>query len=77
LVLSRYRDKTNNASEQAIRGPKRHQNSSGYWQTTLTLSAYCRIRSYLVSARNHGIRAVDAIHTALAGSPWLPIPAIA
>jgi hypothetical protein len=68
---------TNNASEQAIRGPKRHQNSSGYWQTTITLSAYCRIRSYLVSARNHGIRAIDAIHTALAGKPWLPTPAIA
>jgi hypothetical protein len=68
---------TNNASEQAIRGPKRHQNSSGYWQTTITLSAYCRIRSYLVSAANHGIRAIDAIHTALAGRPWLPTPATA
>jgi hypothetical protein len=68
---------TNNASEQAIRGPKRHQNSSGYWQTTITLSAYCRIRSYLVSAANHGIRAIDAIHAALAGNPWLPTPATA
>lgn len=68
---------TNNASEQAIRGPKRHQNSSGYWQTTITLSMYCRVRSYLVSARNHGIRAIDAIHTALAGRPWLPNPATA
>jgi hypothetical protein len=68
---------TNNASEQAIRGPKRHQNSSGYCQTTNTLSRYCRIRSYLVSARNHGIRAIDAIHAALAGQPWLPTPATA
>jgi hypothetical protein len=68
---------TNNACEQAIRGPKRHQNSSGYWQTTLTLSKYCRVRSYLVSARNHGLRAIDAIHNALAGGPWLPTPATA
>lgn len=68
---------TNNASEQAIRGPKRHQNSSGYWQTTLTLAAYCRVRSYLVSARNHGVRAIEAIHAALAGRPWLPAPATA
>ena len=68
---------TNNACEQAIRGPKRHQNSSGYWQTTLTLSKYCRVRSYLVSARNHGLRAIDAIHNALAGRPWLPTPATA
>jgi hypothetical protein len=68
---------TNNACEQSIRGPKRHQNSSGYWQTTLTLAAYCRIRSYLVSARNHGLHAIDAIHAALSGQPWLPNPTIA
>jgi hypothetical protein len=68
---------TNNASEQAIRGPKRHQKISGYWQTTITLSKYCRVRSYLVSARNHGLRAIDAIHDALSGRPWLPTPATA
>lgn len=66
---------TNNAAEQAIRGPKRHQKISGYWQSTLTLARYCRLRSYLVSARNHGLAAIDAIHTALAGAPWLPTPA--
>jgi hypothetical protein len=66
---------TNNASEQAIRGPKRHQKISGYWQSTLTLARYCRVRSYLVSAANHGLRAIDAIHAALAGRPWLPTPA--
>jgi hypothetical protein len=63
---------TNNASERALKGPKLHQKVSGYWQTTLTLSRYCRVRSYLVSARNHGLNAIDAIHTALAGKPWLP-----
>jgi hypothetical protein len=70
-------NKTNNASEQAIRGPKRHQKISGYWQSTLTLTRYCRVRSYLVSARNHGLRTIDAIHAALAGRPWLPTPATA
>jgi transposase len=65
---------TNNASEQALRGPKRHQAVSGYWHTRATLAAYCRVRSYLVSARGHGIRAIDAIHAALAGQPWLPVP---
>jgi transposase len=68
---------TNNAAEQAIRGPKRHQKISGYWQSTHTLTRYCRLRSYLVSARNHGLAAIDAIHTALAGTPWLPTPATA
>lgn len=65
---------TNNASEQAIRGPKRHQAVSGYWHTTSTLAAYLRVRSYMVSAAGHGIRAIDAIHDAIAGTPWLPAP---
>jgi transposase len=60
---------TNNASEQALKGPKRHQAVSGYWHTLTTLAQYCRVRSYLVSARNNGIH---AIYTALNGKPWLP-----
>jgi hypothetical protein len=38
------------------------------------------VRCYLVSARDHGICAIDAfdaIHAALVGKPWLPVPAIA
>jgi hypothetical protein len=63
---------TNNASEQALKSPKLHQKVSGYWHTTLTLARFCRVRSYLVTARNHGIRAIHAIHTrrpALAANP--------
>ncbi len=56
-------------------GPKRHQAVSGYWHTLTTLDSYCRVRSYLVSARNHDVLAIDAIHTALTGNPWLPTPA--
>ncbi|MCA1694008.1 MAG: IS66 family transposase [Actinobacteria bacterium] len=63
---------TNNASEQALKGPTRHQAVSGYWHTLTTLADYCRGRSYLISARNHGIRPIDAIHKALTGNPWLP-----
>jgi hypothetical protein len=65
---------TNNAAEQAIRLPKRHQAVSGYWHTPTTLAAYLRVRSYLDSARDHAIRAIDAIRMALAGEPWLPVP---
>jgi transposase len=68
---------TNNASEQALKGPKRHQAVSGYWHTLTTLADYCRSRSYLVSARNHGVRSIDAIHNALTGNPWLPTIAMA
>lgn len=63
---------TNNASEQALKDPKRHQAVSGYWHTLTTLADYCRVRSYLVSSRNHGVRSIDAIHNALTGNPWLP-----
>lgn len=63
---------TNNASEQALKSPKLHQKVSGYWHTTLTLARFCRVRSYLVSARNFGLTAIEAITTAIAGRPWLP-----
>ncbi|MGH3802140.1 MAG: IS66 family transposase [Pseudonocardiaceae bacterium] len=63
---------TNNASEQALKGPTRHQAVSGYWHTLTTLADYCRGRSYLVSARNHGVHPIDAIHAALTGNPWHP-----
>jgi hypothetical protein len=32
------------------------------------------VRSYLTSACNHGHRAIDAIHNALTGNPWMPPP---
>lgn len=65
---------TNNASEQALKGPKRHQAVSGYWHTMATLSRDCRVRSYLATTKGHGIRAIDAIHAVLAGRTWLPTP---
>ena len=69
---------TSNSAERAVKGPKRHQAVSGYWHTQRTLARWCRIRSYLDSARNHGLRALDAIHAALQGKPWLPpLPALA
>jgi hypothetical protein len=68
---------TNNASEQALKSPKRHQAVSGYWHTLTTLADYCRARSYLTSARGHGVRSIDAIHNALTGNPWLPTIATA
>jgi transposase len=66
---------TNNCSEQTVKAAKRHQAVSGYWHTQRTLARWCRIRSYLDSAANHGLTALDAITRALAGDPWLPVPA--
>ena len=66
---------TNNCSEQAVKAAKRHQAVSGYWHTPRTLARWCRIRSYLDSAANHGLTALDAVTRALNGNPWLPAPA--
>jgi hypothetical protein len=63
---------TNNISEQGVKAAKRHQAVSGYWHTQETLARWCRIRSYLDSAAAHGRTALDAITTALSGTPWLP-----
>ncbi len=63
---------TNNVSEQGAKAAKRHQAVSGYWHTQATLARWCRIRSYLDSAVAHGLTALDAVSSALAGKPWLP-----
>jgi transposase len=63
---------TNNGSEHAIRGYKIAAKISGCWRTLATLQRHCRIRSYLVSARNHARRPLDAIRDALTGNPWIP-----
>jgi transposase len=63
---------TNNGSEAAIRGFKLAEKVSGCWRTLATLRRHCRIRSYLVSARNHGRRPLDAIRDALNGTTWMP-----
>ncbi len=68
---------TSNSAERAVKGPKRHQAVSGYWHTQATLGRWCRIRSYLDSAANHGVTALDAITSALAGKPWLPATQLA
>ena len=63
---------TNNGSEAAIRGFKLAEKVSGCWRTLATLRRHCRIRSYLVSARNHDRRPLDAIRDALTGTAWMP-----
>ena len=63
---------TNNVSERGAKAAKRHQAVSGYWHSLATLARWCRLRSYLDSAAAHGITALDAIASAIAGKPWLP-----
>ena len=50
--------------------------AAAYWHTQATLARWCRIRSYLDSAAAHALTALEAVTAALAGKPWLPLPAI-
>jgi transposase len=63
---------TNNGSEHAVRGVKLFVKVKGCWRTLATLQRHCRIRSYLTTTTNHGIRTIDAIRDALNGNCWLP-----
>jgi hypothetical protein len=60
---------TTNPAEQALKSPKLHQKVSGYWHTLVTLARFCTVRSYLTSAVNHGLTAIEH---ALTGNPWMP-----
>lgn len=50
---------TNNTSEKMHKSPKTHQKESRYWHTPATLTRFRHACTYLVSARNHGVRAID------------------
>ena len=63
---------TNNGSEHAVRGVKLFVKVKGCWRTLATLQRHCRIRSYLTTTANHGIRTIDAIRDALTGTCWVP-----
>jgi len=63
---------TNNASEQSLRGVKVALKISGCWRTLTTLRRHCRARSYLTTARSHGVAPLTAIRDALAGNLWMP-----
>ena len=63
---------TSNSAERASKDPNGTRPSPGTGTPRARLPRWCRIRSYLESAAGHGLTAVDAISTALAGKPWLP-----
>ena len=62
----------NNLAEQDIRMQKLRQKISGCFRGTDGASTFCRIISYLSTARKNGIDAMAAIANALAGQPSIP-----
>jgi transposase len=63
---------TSNPAEQPQRMVKLQMKIGGCWRSVRTAARYCLIRSYLGTARNHGIHPLDALRDAMAGDPWMP-----
>ena len=67
---------TNNGSEQDIRPLKIRMKISGCLRTTAGAQQFCRLRSYLSTARKQGQSAHAVLRALHEGNPWLPaVPA--
>jgi transposase len=61
---------TNNPAEQAIRMAKLQAKISGSWRSRRGLAAFCHIRSYIATAKAHGVEVFTALRNAFLGDPW-------
>jgi transposase len=62
----------NNAAEREIRMIKLRQKVSGCLRTLAGAEQFCAIRSYLATARKHGVHFFHALVQLAEGQPWLP-----
>ena len=62
---------TNNAAERTIRNLKSKSKVAGNFRSDDDARWYLKIRSYMDSARKHGINAFEAVKLAFAGTPAL------
>jgi transposase len=63
---------TNNTGERALRPVKTQVKISGCHQSEQGAAAWLAVRSYLDSARKHGISVFDAIRRAFTANLWMP-----
>lgn len=63
---------TNNQAEQDIRMIKVRQKISGCFRTMNGAISFARIRSYLSTARKHGIDILSSVTDAISGRPFIP-----
>jgi len=58
---------TNNQSENDIRMTKVQQKISGCFRSQKGAAIFCRIRSYILTCRKHGMKASEAMHLLFSG----------
>ena len=63
----------NNLAERDIRMMKVQQKISGTFRSEDGAHAFCRIRSYIYTARKNALGAMDAIARVFDGNPFVPI----
>ncbi len=62
----------NNLAERDIRMTKVQQKISGMFRTEDGAKAFCRIRSYISTARKNAVGAMDALTRLFSGNPFVP-----
>jgi len=62
----------NNQAERDIRMMKLQQKISGMFRTENGAKAFCRIRSYISTARKNAVGAMDALTRLYSGDPFIP-----
>ena len=65
---------TNNAAERSLRMAKLHRKISGCFQSEDHARHFATIRSYIATARKHGLDSLDVLGELFRGGVWLPPP---
>jgi transposase len=66
---------TPDRSSPAIQTTPHYAEALGCWRTLDGAQAFLTVRSYVATARKHGINPLAALRRLFEGDPWLPAPA--